>query len=99
MQRANPGIAYLVDKAGVPVIPVGVFGSTEDFMTKALQGKRPVIGMNVGKPITLPPLVGKGATLRKMRQENADLVLAHVAALLPREYQGVYVDHAIVTGG
>jgi 1-acyl-sn-glycerol-3-phosphate acyltransferase len=99
MQRANPGIAYLVDKSGVPVIPVGVFGSTEDFMTKALQGKRPVIGMNVGKPLTLPPLVGKGAALRKMRQESADLVLAHVAALLPREYQGVYADHAIVTGG
>lgn len=99
MQRANPGIAYLADKAKVPVIPVGVFGSTEDFMEKALQGKRPVIGMNIGKPITLPPLVGKGTALREMRQDNADLVLAHVAALLPPEYRGFYEEHAVAVGG
>jgi len=31
MRRAKPGVAYLMDKAGVPVVPVGVVGSTDDF--------------------------------------------------------------------
>jgi 1-acyl-sn-glycerol-3-phosphate acyltransferase len=98
MQRANPGIAYLTDKVRVPVIPVGVFGSTVDFMEKALRGKRPLIGMNIGKPITFPPLEGKGSIRRKMRQQNADLVMAHVAALLPEDYRGVYATHDVFIG-
>jgi len=97
IQRANPGIAYLIDKACVPVIPVGVFGCKADFMKRAFRGNRPVIGMNVGKPLVLPPLNGKGPTRREMRQQNADLVMAHVAALLPEEYRGVYAAHDIVS--
>ncbi len=93
MRKAHPGIAYLMDKGGVPVVPVGVIGSTEDYFDNAIQGKRPTIGMYIGEPIILPPLDGKGASRRKLRQKNADLVMSRIAALLPSEYRGVYNNY------
>jgi len=90
MQRALPGVAYLADQARVRIIPVGIFGSTEDFLDLALQGKRPTIGMNIGKPFVLPSLEGQGIEKRLARQHNADLVMLEIATLLPPEYHGVY---------
>ena len=98
LRRANPGVAYLMDKAMVPVVPVGVVGGTEDFVKNALRGKRQRIAMYIGKPITLEPVVEKGAVRRDKRQKNADAVMAHSAALLPVGYRGVYADHEVLTG-
>lgn len=92
MRKAKPGIAYLIDKAAVPVVPVGIVGSTDDFLEQALQGKRPRIEMHIGKPIELPRVTGRGKDRRDSRQKNADLVMRHIAALLPPEYRGVYGD-------
>jgi len=97
MRQAHPGVAYLMDKANAPVVPVGVFGSTEDYFNRAKRGERPTIGMRIGKPFTLSPVVGKGAARRSLRQQNADLVMAHIAALLPPEYRGVYADHPFLS--
>lgn len=93
LRKANPGVAYLADEANVPVIPVGVFGCTEDFLSNGLTGKRQRIGMNVGKPLVLPKIHGSGASRREMRQENADLVMTHIAQLLPQDYRGYYSSH------
>lgn len=90
MRQANPGIAYLMDKANVPVIPVGVFGSTEDYFNKAIHGKRPTIGMHIGRPMRFPPIEGKGIRRRELRQKNADQVMYQIAALLPPDYHGIY---------
>jgi 1-acyl-sn-glycerol-3-phosphate acyltransferase len=95
MRKANPGVAFLMDKARVPVIPVGVIGTTEDYFEKAIRGRRPIIRMRIGEPIVLPPLEGKGTSRRELRQRNADLVMFRIAALLPPEYRGVYADHDI----
>jgi 1-acyl-sn-glycerol-3-phosphate acyltransferase len=92
MQQANPGIAYLVDLSEVPVLPVGIVGSTYDFRIKAVRGGRPVLKMRIGSPFKLPTIKGRGLARREMRQQNADLVMKHLSALLPIEYQGVYSD-------
>jgi 1-acyl-sn-glycerol-3-phosphate acyltransferase len=90
MRRARPGIAYIVEEARVPVLPVGIFGATDDFLKRGLRGHRPSIGMRVGKPFQLPPLEGLGEARRVSRQHNADLVMHRIAELLPPEYHGVY---------
>ena len=90
MQKAHPGISYIADLANVPIIPVGIVGSTEDFLTNALKLRRPSIEMHIGEPFKLPPLEGKGAQLRQARQMNADLVMQKIALLLPSNYQGHY---------
>jgi 1-acyl-sn-glycerol-3-phosphate acyltransferase len=92
MQRAKPGVAYLMDKAAVPVVPVGVVGSTDDFLERALRGQRPDIEMHIGPVLRLSPVSGKGKERREMRQQNADRVMASIAALIPPDYQGVYAN-------
>lgn len=94
LRIAKPGIAYLVEQAGVPVIPVGIVGTTDDFWKKASKGKRPLLVMNIGKALQLPPVTGKGEARRQSRQHNADLVMQAIAGLLPEEYRGVYSAQA-----
>jgi 1-acyl-sn-glycerol-3-phosphate acyltransferase len=98
MRPANPGVAYLAEKTGVPVIPVGVVGTTEDYLENALRGRRPTLEMHIGEPVLMPPVVEKGASRRETRQRNADLVMSHIAKLLPAEYRGYYADHEILSG-
>jgi 1-acyl-sn-glycerol-3-phosphate acyltransferase len=96
MRRAHPGVAYLVEQTGAPVLPVGVVGTTEDFWQRAKRGERPQLELRIGRPIRLPPVEGKGPARREARQHNADLVMRHVAGLLPEEYRGVYAETAIL---
>jgi len=95
IQRALPGIAYIVEEAGVPVVPVGLVGTTEDFWQRARRGERPALEIRIGAPIVLPRISEKGVARREARQRNADLVMQHLAGLLPEEYRGVYAETAI----
>lgn len=90
MRQAEPGVAYLADKAGVPVTPVGIIGTTDDYAEKAFRFKRPALEMRIGKPICLPPVEGKGAARHRSLQANTDILMREIAALLPPEYRGVY---------
>ena len=96
MRVAKPGIAYLAEQSGLPVIPVAIVGTTDDFWHKATKGKRPQLEMRIGKPVYLPPVEGKGAARRESRQCNADLVMRTIAGLLPEDYRGVYTESAIL---
>ena len=93
MQPAHPGIAFLIEKAQVPVIPVGIVGSTDDFLQRALHGERPTIEMRISRPFVFPPVDGRRAERRNLRQENTERVMKEIAALLPEEYRGYYSDH------
>ena len=95
MRRAMPGIAYIVEQTGVPVVPVALVGTTEDFWQRARRGEKPPLEIRIGKPITLPEITAKGAERHEARQTNADLVMRHLAGLLPVEYRGVYAESAI----
>lgn len=97
LNQAHPGIAYLVEKYPVAVIPVGIMGTTDDFWRRAMRGKRPQVSMKIGAPIHLPPINASEENHKTARQQNADLVMAHIAALLPPEYRGVYAEHPYVT--
>jgi 1-acyl-sn-glycerol-3-phosphate acyltransferase len=90
MRRALPGVAYLVEKTGVPVVPVGVVGATDDFIKHALHFSRPRLEMRIGPPFYLPLVEGKGAERREALQANADRIMQAIAALVPHEYHGFY---------
>jgi 1-acyl-sn-glycerol-3-phosphate acyltransferase len=96
MQPAKPGIAYLAEQSGLPVIPVAIVGTTDDYWHKASKGKRPLLEMRIGMPFHLPLVEGKGEARRTSRQRNADLVMRLIAGLLPEDYRGVYADGAIL---
>ena len=96
MKRALPGISYIVEQTHVPVVPVGVVGTTEDFWQRARRGKRPLLNLCIGKPITLPEITEKGTEKHEARQRNVDLVMNMLAGLLPEEYRGVYAGSAVL---
>jgi len=90
LRKGLPGVAYLADKAEVPVIPVGIYGATDDFLSRALRFQRPILEMNIGKAFKLPRILGTGEARRAARQANSDLIMQHIAMLLPIDYQGLY---------
>lgn len=90
MRRGKPGLAYVVEKANVPVLPVGISGALDNFLNYALRGSRPTIKMRIGKLLYLPAISGQGAARRAARQSNVDFIMEHIAQLLPEEYHGVY---------
>jgi 1-acyl-sn-glycerol-3-phosphate acyltransferase len=95
LRQAKPGVSYIAERSGMPVIPVGIVGTTDDFWKKASRGDRPGLEMHIGKPIILPPVEGRGAQRRESRQRNSDLVMRFIAGLLPDQYRGVYAENAI----
>jgi 1-acyl-sn-glycerol-3-phosphate acyltransferase len=97
MRRAKSGIAYIIEQTRVPVVPVGLVGTTEDFWQRATskRGDKPSLEMRIGKPIHLPEIKAKGTERHEARQQHADLVMSHLAGLLPEEYRGVYAESAI----
>jgi len=95
MGRARPGVAFIIERAQVPVLPVGIVGTTDDFFKKAIRAERRTLELRIGKPIVLPTVQGKGDERRDARQRNADLVMAHIAGLLPEHYRGYYASMAV----
>lgn len=85
-----PGVAYLADKSSAPILPVGIIGSTDEFIGQAFGLKRPVIEMKIGEITSLPKIEGKGEQRRKELQDNTDIIMYKLAELLPPSYQGVY---------
>lgn len=92
LRRGKPGVAYVVNKMNIPVIPVGIVGSTDDYVNKALHGKRPRLEMQIGKPLQFPPITGKGAEKHRLLQRNTDQIMLAIAELLPPAYRGVYAN-------
>jgi hypothetical protein len=70
-----------------------------DFLTNGLKLKRPTIQMIVGEPFLVPSLKGRGEERRSARQRNTDYIMARLAALLPENYRGVYVDYEKILAG
>ena len=93
MQPAQRGVAYLMDKARVPVVPVGVVGNSEDFLDRALHGERPLIEMRIGRPLIFSSADTLAMSRRAARQHNTDAVMTQIAALLPPDYRGVYSSY------
>lgn len=92
MGPAQPGIGYMIDQADVPVLPIGIIGSTDESIRQAFKFKRPQIEMRIGAPFRLPPIEGSGHVRRAARKENADQVMLKICELLPEAYWGVYAD-------
>jgi 1-acyl-sn-glycerol-3-phosphate acyltransferase len=90
LQRGKTGVAYLSHETGVPIVPIGIYG-TEDTIHSWLRLRRPTFHMHIGEPFTLPPLdpQNRTASLRRDTEE----IMCRIAALLPARYRGAYTNH------
>lgn len=88
--QGKTGVAYLADKANVPILPAAITG-TDGAVPQILRLKRPRITFQVGELLYLPPLerTERDAALRR----NTDELMCRIAAMLPERYRGVYQDH------
>lgn len=85
--QAKSGVALIAEKAGVPILPVGIHG-TESTMSKLTHLKRPEIHATFGKPFMLPPVDHRDREISVL--QNTDEIMCRIASLLPPEYHGFY---------
>ncbi len=87
-----PGVGYLALKAGVSVLPVGLFGSEHVSITRLPTGPAKRICLKFGKPFRLDP------SEEMSRQQAAEWaaweMLSRIARLLPERYLGVLAGEA-----
>lgn len=86
LQRARAGVGLLAARAGCPVLPVAISGTSQLGKPCALV-RRPRIEVRIGEPFTLPLTNG---TDRPSAQDATDAIMRRLAALLPPEQRGVY---------
>jgi 1-acyl-sn-glycerol-3-phosphate acyltransferase len=87
---AKNGVAYLADKARVPIIPMAITGS-ESAVNELLHLRRPHITICFGRPFTLPP-IDRHNRLADL-QKNTDEIMCRIAVLLPEQHHGAYAHH------
>ncbi len=81
--RGHPGVAYVAQRSGAPLIPLAVIGTK-----RARLGAfwRRDILIRVGEPFRAADLVVKADDA----QAVTDAIMRRVAALMPEEQRGVY---------
>src|SRR5262249_15132840 len=83
MARGNAGVGMIALRAGVPVLPVAIWGSEN-----GLKKFRAPITISYGEPLILKP---KGPKItREDIQEGTDEIMKRIAAMLPASYRGIY---------
>ncbi len=87
MVDAFSGSALIAVQNGVPILPVGIYG-TEKITGSTWWLRRPEITVNIGRPFELPSVNGK--VTRKQLAEFTHSIMARIAELLPEEYRGRY---------
>jgi len=92
MKRGHAGTALIALRVGAPLLPVGITG-TENLKGIGDLFRRPRITVNIGEPFYLTTPPGKLTAARL--SEATDLIMEHIAALLPESYQGVYRSGAL----
>ncbi|HEX6060679.1 MAG TPA: lysophospholipid acyltransferase family protein [Candidatus Limnocylindria bacterium] len=85
LHRAHPGIAFLARRSGVPILPVGVTGTSEATL------RRSDIRVRVGEAFEVNAL---GLATDATEQEVADAIMRKVADLLPPDMRGEYPTEA-----
>ncbi len=99
LQLPQLGAALLADRSGIPVLPVGIYGSEQMKGFRSIFN-RPRITVNIGNPFLLAYTGDERARTRLNKQ--ADFIMEHIAELLPESYRGGYncrVRSGDVNGG
>ncbi len=91
LRQGKSGVVHFVEATGVPVVPVGIVGTQDDYYQQGSRGQRPQVVVTVGKPFHLPEeLEAPAGSPRDLRQMKVDYIMRQVAALLPEDYRGYY---------
>jgi len=87
LQPAFLGAAMIAMRSRAPLLPVGITG-TEKLRGIGWVFRRPRITVSIGKPFYPPDSHTK--VTKEALKEFTDVIMCHIARLLPPEYHGVY---------
>jgi 1-acyl-sn-glycerol-3-phosphate acyltransferase len=86
----RPGIVLIALHSGAPILPIAHWGG-ESFSRNLKRLKRTDFHIRVGRPFILDTDGEK--PVGKVRQAMADEIMCQIAALMPKEYRGQYVNY------
>ena len=93
LEKARGGAAYLALKTGAPILPIALTGTENTRVYGSWKARRrPLITMTIGEVLRLPDLPLRGPERKQSLAEASRIIMAHIAALLPPAYRGVYAD-------
>jgi 1-acyl-sn-glycerol-3-phosphate acyltransferase len=90
LANPEPGAGFLAQKAGCPVVPVGLSGTRECLPKGAHWPRRVPVSIMFGKPFLVASKRPDGT--RISHQEAADAIMVEIAELLPPEQRGAFSD-------
>ena len=90
LANPEPGAGFLAQKAGCPVVAVGLSGTRECLPKGAHWPRRVPVSITFGKPFLVASRRPDGS--RVSHQEAADAIMVEIAALLPPEQRGAFSD-------
>ncbi len=90
MKEGLAGVALIALRSGAPIVPVGISGS-DHFKLWHIWPFRTPITLTYGEPFTLSR---EGRRNHTDLQGQLDIIMRHIADLLPPQYRGIYGDDA-----
>lgn len=85
------GASYIAAKSGLPILPVGVTGSSDKEVVDRLKHLRRLhVTLNIGPTFSLPPLEVKNRD--EQLAGYTEEIMCRIAAELPESYRGIYAD-------
>jgi 1-acyl-sn-glycerol-3-phosphate acyltransferase len=96
LARPEPGAGFIAQKAGCPVVPVGLTGTRDCLPKGAKWPRRTRVTITFGKPFVLASRRADGT--RISHQDASDAIMAAIAELLPEEQRGEFRDLEAVRG-
>ena len=90
LTEPEPGAGFIAQKAGCPVLPVGLTGTNECLPKGAKWPRRTRVKITFGKPFLVQQKRADGT--RVTHQEASDAIMIAIAELLSPEQRGVFSD-------
>jgi 1-acyl-sn-glycerol-3-phosphate acyltransferase len=90
LANPEPGAGFIAQRAGCPVVPVGLSGTRECLPKGARWPRRVPVSITFGKPFLVATKRPDGT--RISHQDAADAIMVEIAELLPAHQRGAFSD-------
>jgi 1-acyl-sn-glycerol-3-phosphate acyltransferase len=90
LAQPEPGAGFIAQKAGCPVLPVGLTGTRECLPKGAKWPRRTKVTITFGKPFVILTKRADGTRVR--HDEASEAIMVAIAELLPPEQRGLFSD-------